>query len=95
MGEREIEQRLEALEAKVDDLYRRLDGSAPATSGFASDSVTFASDAPDPEIVELLQQDKMIQAIKRYRELTGTSLAEAKDVVEDLARQYRPLRPPG
>jgi Ribosomal protein L7/L12 C-terminal domain len=36
------------------------------------------------EIASLLQAGKKINAIKVYREVTGASLAEAKDVVERL-----------
>jgi large subunit ribosomal protein L7/L12 len=34
-----------------------------------------------PEIVELARAGKTIEAIKRYRELTGAALAEARDVI--------------
>lgn len=40
-----------------------------------------------PRVVELLRQDKMIQAIKAYREQTGAGLAEAKSAVEEIQRQ--------
>jgi ribosomal protein L7/L12 len=35
-----------------------------------------------PEIVDLVRRNKKIEAIKRYRELTGVGLAEAKDVID-------------
>ena len=38
----------------------------------------------DPEFQEYLQQNKKIEAIKRYRGLTGLGLKESKDVVEYL-----------
>jgi hypothetical protein len=41
-----------------------------------------------PEVRRLLQQGKKIQAIKLYREQSGTDLATAKHFVDDLARQY-------
>ncbi len=44
--------------------------SAPAGSGVPA------------EVVALAQGGKKIEAIKRYRELTGVGLREAKDVVD-------------
>jgi ribosomal protein L7/L12 len=38
--------------------------------------------ASDPEFLDHLQNDRKINAIKRYRELTGVGLKEAKDSVE-------------
>jgi len=40
----------------------------------------------DPQLRALLQQKQLIGAIKRYRELTGVGLKEAKDAVESLQR---------
>jgi ribosomal protein L7/L12 len=40
-----------------------------------------------PEIMALLQQDKKIQAVKLYREATGSDLLEAKTAVEEIARR--------
>lgn len=34
------------------------------------------------EVLELVRAKKKIQAIKRYRELTGASLKDAKDAVD-------------
>ena len=36
------------------------------------------------EVVALLRDDRKIQAIKVYREITGAGLKEAKDAVEQL-----------
>lgn len=38
----------------------------------------------DKEIVNLIQRDRKIEAIKRTREIYGFGLKEAKDYVEDL-----------
>jgi ribosomal protein L7/L12 len=38
----------------------------------------------DSEVVALAQSGQKIEAIKRYRELTGAGLAEAKQAVEAL-----------
>ncbi|MGC9541979.1 ribosomal protein L7/L12 [Streptomyces sp. UG1] len=37
------------------------------------------------EVVALLRDNRKIQAIKLYREITGAGLKEAKDAVEQLA----------
>ena len=42
-----------------------------------------------PEIMALVEQGNKIQAIKRYRELTGAGLKEAKDKVEVYEREIR------
>lgn len=42
----------------------------------------------DPRLRELLAAGKKIHAIKRYRELTGAGLKEAKDAVDALDRRY-------
>jgi ribosomal protein L7/L12 len=41
-------------------------------------------------VIELVQADRKLEAIKLDRELTGLGLAEAKDAVEQLADTYRP-----
>src|SRR3989304_1332236 len=38
------------------------------------------------EVMELVQEGKKIEAIKRYRELTGLGLKESKDAIEMLER---------
>ncbi|QOV36983.1 ribosomal protein L7/L12 [Streptomyces ferrugineus] len=43
------------------------------------------SDPRMDEVVALLRDDKKIQAIKLYREITGVGLKEAKDAVEQMA----------
>ena len=75
-------QRLRELEAQVAYLYRHL-GLDPA------DAVPTASGGLDPEVVELINSGKKIQAIKVHRERTGLGLAEAKDAVEAFERLYR------
>lgn len=58
------------------------------------------SDTPEPEaadtppteameqIVESLRQGNKIQAIKEYRELTGSGLKESKEAIEALIEKY-------
>jgi ribosomal protein L7/L12 len=38
-------------------------------------------------VLRELEDGRKIQAIKKYRELTGAGLKEAKDAVEEIARQ--------
>jgi large subunit ribosomal protein L7/L12 len=57
------------------------EGGAPPT-GAAHDAAI-----ADPELLAMLAQKQMIDAIRRYRELTGVGLAEAKDAVEALERK--------
>jgi ribosomal protein L7/L12 len=88
-------------------LYRlRAQGSGPALPPSyeeytnepppASPSAPPFADLPDEaqaEISALLQQGQKIQAIKRYREQTGASLAEAKARIEAVEGQYRQGEP--
>lgn len=43
----------------------------------------------DDEILDLIRQNRKIEAIKLMRERTGLGLAEAKDAVEALERDLR------
>jgi ribosomal protein L7/L12 len=43
----------------------------------------------DPELLTLLEQQQLIPAIKRYRELTGSGLKDSKEAVESLQRSLR------
>jgi ribosomal protein L7/L12 len=45
--------------------------------------IRLRDDDLDP-VYDLLEQGKKIEAIKQYRELTGTGLKDAKDAVEDM-----------
>jgi ribosomal protein L7/L12 len=55
----------------------------------ASDHLSDAASAADPQIVALVQQGKKIEAIKIYRERTGLGLKEAKDAVEQIEREMK------
>jgi ribosomal protein L7/L12 len=80
----EIKQRLALIETRLQQLFEHLDlrpretagGGWPGGEGDAPDPAT------DPEIQDLLAKGNEIQAIKRYRELTGLGLAEAKEAIE-------------
>jgi ribosomal protein L7/L12 len=43
-----------------------------------------AGDAVDPEVMELVQAGRHLEAVGRYRELTGASLEEAREVISRL-----------
>ena len=45
-------------------------------------------DPEQPEVYRLLQKGRRIQAIKLYRERSGSDLATAKNFVDNLARKY-------
>ncbi|UAB99517.1 ribosomal protein L7/L12 [Dactylosporangium vinaceum] len=67
--------RLAALERKVDLIMRHL-------------GITEPEPEVHPLVLQELQAGRKIQAIKVYRELTGTGLREAKDEVEAIERRY-------
>lgn len=106
LGERisRLERVVATLAARANLEVPDLIGEQPSRSGFASDgeATGFASDtaatgfasvdaASDPQVLELIRGDDMIRAIKRYRELTNSGLAEAKDAVERIAAADRSL----
>jgi ribosomal protein L7/L12 len=47
----------------------------------------------DDELRALIESGQKIEAIKRYREMTGAGLAEAKEAVEAIERRAAPLMP--
>lgn len=49
-------------------------------------ATTPAGPEHDPELLELLAANKMIAAVKRYRELTDAGLREAKLAVEAIKK---------
>lgn len=77
--EAELASRLRRLEQKVDFLLNEL--------GLAAKEAEYAS-RPEPwlsEVMALLERGNKIEAIKKYRELTGVDLREAKEAVERLS----------
>lgn len=85
----DIELRLQALERKA---FAPAALDAPAPAGISIDGLPplpesgARADGLSPEVHELAQQGKLIQAIKLHREQTGLGLAEAKAAVERHAR---------
>lgn len=70
--------RMRALEDRADRLERRL--------GLVLDH--FGIEEPEPagldDVRDLMRDGRTVSAIKRYREITGAGLAEAKRAVEAL-----------
>lgn len=83
----EIKQRLALVEARLQQLFEHLD-IAPRESaagggwGGAGEEGEPRDPLSDTEIQDLLVEGNEIQAIKRYRELTGLGLGEAKEAIE-------------
>ena len=73
------DERIRRLEEQVAFLYQHL-GLTPSRAGDVS---------TDAELIALINDGRKINAIKRYRDLTGLGLAEAKDAVEQIERRYR------
>jgi large subunit ribosomal protein L7/L12 len=82
---RGINERLRRLEEHAERVGQQLGVpfGDPSASGSASASAS-AGSGVTAEVVALAQGGKKIEAIKRYRELTGVGLREAKDVVDGI-----------
>jgi ribosomal protein L7/L12 len=79
----EIEERLALIEARLQQLFEHLDIAPRAASeeGLSPDP-TELDPNDDPEIQDLLAKGNEAQAIKRYHEVTGVTLEEAKRAIE-------------
>jgi len=72
-----LRSRVSRLEAEMEFLYKHF-------------GLTFsenASPSDDPRVIEALRKNNLIEAIRCYRELTNTGLAEAKAAVEEIRRR--------
>lgn len=79
-----VEQRLAAIEEKLDLVLARLG----AVEDVRADAEVDAPQEADP-VLELVRLGKKIQAIKVYRERTGASLRQAKDEIDSMAQRER------
>ena len=79
MYEEEIRIRLARLENKVDFLFQELGLQEEYLAASPQDA---ALQAATSEIIALLRMNRKIEAIKLYRQQTGTGLAEAKAVID-------------
>jgi hypothetical protein len=99
----DLEEAVRALTASVESITARLDHmEAQAAAGFKQTGqhvyYTFWRDAqssaggvagvPDA-VVDAVRRGKTVEAITRYKDVMGTTGAEAKAAVEALAKQLR------
>ena len=73
----ELRAQVAHLTRLVEELYARSGAVAPATA--------ISIDAPPADILDALRAGQKITAIKRWRELSGVTLAEAKNEIDALA----------
>jgi ribosomal protein L7/L12 len=81
----EIKQRLALIETRLQQLFEHLDIAPRESAGGwwgGGEEAEGVDPATDPEIQDLLAKGNEIQAIKRYRELSGLGLAEAKEAID-------------
>jgi ribosomal protein L7/L12 len=81
----EIKQRVALIETRLQQLFEHLDIAPRESAGggwWGGDEGGALDPTTDPEIQDLLAKGNEIQAIKRYRELTGLGLKEAKDAID-------------
>jgi hypothetical protein len=71
-----MEERLELIEARLQQLFDHLDLKPRGGGGGEIDP------ASDPEIQDLLTKGNALQAAKRYQERTGVSLEQAKQEID-------------
>jgi hypothetical protein len=66
--------RIRALEARLEEI-----GDAPAARREVA-----AQDDPAADVAELIACGRPMSAVRRYREITGASEAEARSAIEEL-----------
>ncbi len=76
---RNLQDRINELERRVDLLYDRLN------MGYSRGS---NSALLDSRVIDAIRQGNKIEAIKVYRELTGLDLREAKEAIEGIWEQH-------
>ncbi len=76
-----IEQRLALIEARLEQLFEHLNVT-PRGGAESGGPGTELDPNDDPEIQDLLAKGNALQATKRYQELTGVSLEQAKQAIE-------------
>ena len=90
----ELKQRIALLETRLQQVFEHLD-LAPRESaggeggwwGGSGDEGGTIAPMDDPEIQDLLAKGNDIMAVKRYRELTGLGLKEAKDAIDEALQE--------
>ena len=76
--------RLAALETQVAYLFRYMNLAPPGAAGQPIGPPPGQLAGPPQEILDLVRAGNKIAAIKRHRELYGSSLADAKDAIDSL-----------
>ena len=72
----ELQTRVATLEAQMQALLEHLGvGASP-------------EDALERQVIEFIRADRVIEAVKLYRERTGLGLKESKDAVDNLRRLH-------
>jgi ribosomal protein L7/L12 len=83
----EVEKRVALIEVRLEQLFEHLNITPRGGAGVGGHHEGEGLDPnDDPEIQDLLAKGNDVQAAKRYQELTGASLAEAKEAI-DRARE--------
>jgi ribosomal protein L7/L12 len=80
MNEAEIRMHLTRLENRVNYLFQELG----LEEKYQAEQTQTASQLGMAEVVALLRMNRKIEAIKLYREMTGTGLKEARDAVDSM-----------
>lgn len=80
MNEAEIRLHLTRLENRVNYLFQELG----LEDKYQAEQTQRASQLGMAEVVALLRMNRKIEAIKLYRQMTGTGLKEAKDAVDSM-----------
>jgi ribosomal protein L7/L12 len=77
----EIERRLGVIEARLEQVFDHLN-LRPLAAEVAGGGGEDLDPNDDPEIQDLLAKGNEAQAIKRYHEITGVGLEDAKRAIE-------------
>jgi ribosomal protein L7/L12 len=79
----EIEKRIALMEVRLDQLFEHLNLTPRGGAGAGGHHEGEGLDPnDDPEIQDLLAKGNAAQATKRYQELTGASLEQAKREID-------------
>ena len=76
-----IERRLALIEVRLQQLFEHLDLTPRGAEGGGAEGADLDPNE-DPEIQDLLAKGNALQATKRYQELAGVSLEQAKRAIE-------------
>jgi ribosomal protein L7/L12 len=77
-----IEERLALIEVRLEQLFDHLNLTPRASADEPTQEALQHDASSDPEIQDLLAKGNAVQATKRYQELTGASLDQAKQAIE-------------